>query len=72
MNIKILANVLNFKNIDGWINNIIIFIKSIETEYINKLKNSATVITGIEILSFIIKYALAGWPPEAEGVVAEK
>ena len=40
--------------------------------YITRLISNATVVAYPGMPSFIIKYALAGCPPDAEGVIAEK
>ena len=43
-----------------------------EAVYKVKLTSSIIVVAVPGILFFIIKYAEAGWPPVAEGVMAEK
>ena len=43
-----------------------------EIVYNARLSKSAIVTTAVGILSSIMKKALAGWPPVADGVIAEK
>jgi hypothetical protein len=43
-----------------------------ETRYIQRLDRRAAVAVIPDIPSFIIKYALAGCPPVADGVIDEK
>ena len=45
---------------------------TVEVVYIIKLMSKATVIVAVGIPLALIKSALAGWPPVADGVIAEK
>ena len=61
-----------FKNIDGLRRKEITPITSIANVYITRLTRRMTVTTEPGILSRIINSALAGCPPDAEGVIDEK
>ena len=59
-------------NTDGRSSMAIIPIVIMEAVYITRLSSSATALTAAGTPSAIMKNALAGWPPVADGVMAEK